>query len=132
MKNKTASSVGVDLFRQNVDVRKLYAIEKVLKDARDEQSLKLLNDIQIHFMDKFDMKSGEEHAWNRLRNMVQDGGRWSPDLIRNNVFKVANSLGMHLPSGMFASAPRMAGEQYKGQKLASLALDRAWGPIIGR
>ena len=34
MKNKTASSVGVELFRQNVDVRKWLVLKKALKDAR--------------------------------------------------------------------------------------------------
>jgi len=114
--NKTAS-VGVDIFRDHVDVRKWYAIQKALKAANDDQSLALMRKIQDYFVKKFDLKSGEEQGWYRLLNMVRDGSRWDVALLRNNVFKVANSLGMSLPSGMFASQQRTA-------------LEQAWGPTI--
>lgn len=109
------ASVGMDIYRQNVDVRKYYEIQKKLKKAGDEQSVKLMHDITEYFADKFSMDSGEEAAWYRLLNMVRDGGRWDEALLRNNVFKIANSLKMKLPSHMFASD-----------------LSAQWGPTIQR
>ena len=109
-------STGVDIFRQSVDPRKWQGVNKALQNAGDDQSIKLLSDIMHHFIGKFDMKSGEEQAWNRLIGLVLKGASWDPSLIRNNVFKVANSLGMRLPSGMFASD--------------KAALVESWGPTL--
>jgi len=97
------ASVGVDIFRQAVDPGKFVKITSKLKKAGDQQSYDLMRDIQRHFMDKFDMDSGEESAWYRLLNMVRSGAQWDESLLRNNVFKIANSLKMKLPSAMFAS-----------------------------
>jgi len=112
---KRQASVGVDIFRQSVDPRKFSKIKSKLKKSGDEQSYNLMNDIMRHFMNKFDMDSGEEGAWYRLLNMVRDGGQWDESLLRNNIFKIANSLKMKLPSAMFASD-----------------LSDQWGPTIPR
>jgi len=112
--NRTAS-IGTDVFRSHVDRRQWVAIQKILRAAQDEQSLKLLDEIQWHFVERFDLKDAEERAWNRLRNMVHDGERWPADLLRNNVFKVANELGINLPSGMFASTSSSILEQEWGK-----------------
>lgn len=107
------AGTGQGIFRQAVDPRKIANIKSKLKKSGDDQSYVLMNNIMWHFMDKFDMDSGEESAWYRLLNMVRDGGRWDEALLRNNVFKIANSLKMKLPSAMFASD-----------------LSAQWGPTI--
>ena len=109
------ASVGTEVFHKFVDTRKFVTIQRNLKGANDEQSVKLLGQIMRHFVAKFELKSGEEDAWHRLLNMVWAGANWDPSLLRNNVFKIANSLGMKLPSGMFAS---------------HTDLEREWGPTL--
>jgi len=104
---------GNEILRELVDYRKFVGLFDTLKKSGDDQSAKLLRDSMDHFAAHFYMKSNEAQAWNRLRNVIRDGAKWSPDLLRNNVFKVADSLGMKLPSSMFASA-----------------LDAAWGPTL--
>jgi len=49
------------------------------------------------------LSSGAEHALSRLQGIVQYAKKWDISLLRNNVFKAANAVGIKLPSGMFAS-----------------------------
>jgi len=94
---------NMDILDELLGYRKFQAIFDALDNADDEQSYNLLLKVRRHFQRKFDLSGGEEAAWSRLVGLIERGSRWDPALIRNNVFKVANSLGMKLPSGMFAS-----------------------------
>jgi hypothetical protein len=44
---------------------------------------------------------GVGEALNRVRQLVTKGQTWDAGMLRNNVFKAANALGMKLPSGSF-------------------------------
>jgi len=85
-----------------VDRRGLIAVRQVMSKAGDQQSADLLRDIQTELLSKLDLDTGTENAVNRLAGLASKGKTWDPALIRNNIFKVANSLGMRLPSGMFS------------------------------
>lgn len=86
-----------------VDRKGLIEVQRVLKKAGDEQSVDLLRDVQMELIDKLELDRGADEAINRLSQLGSRGKGWDPALIRNNVFKAANSLGMKLPSHMFAS-----------------------------
>lgn len=86
-----------------VDRKGLIEVQRVLKKAGDQQSIDLLRDIQINLIEKLDLDRGADEAISRLFQLGSRGKGWDPALIRNNVFKAANSLGMKLPSAMFAS-----------------------------
>mgnify|MGYP003999506491 CR=1 FL=1 len=100
---KTAGSIGMEMLFRYVDRRGLLAVQQVMQKAGDEQSVKLLREVQRSLIDKLSLDRGAEEALNRLTTLASRGTSWDPSLIRNNIFKVANSLGINLPSGMFAS-----------------------------
>jgi len=87
-----------DVFWEMVDKDKFRSLQKALKN--DDQSRKLLDDIGKFFFRKFQLKGQEEYAFNRLMNIIQSSSRDEANL-RNQIFKIANELGMKLPSSMF-------------------------------
>lgn len=87
-----------DIFWNMVDREKFRSLQKALK--ADDQSRKLLDDIGRFFFKKFQLKGQEEYAFNRLMNTIQSGQR-DAAMLRNQIFKIANELGMKLPSSMF-------------------------------
>ena len=95
------ASYKMELLTSVVDTRGLDKVKQNLRKAGDDQSYKLLMECVKYFLDRFDLSSGEEHALNRMAGLASKGANWDPSLVRNNVFKIANSLGMKLPSGMF-------------------------------
>ena len=92
---------GMDILWRVVDRKAFMALHKKMKD--DKQSQDLLREITRKLSASFALSSGEEDGLNRLSNMLPNANRWDEALLRNNIFKVANSLGIRLPSGMFAS-----------------------------
>ena len=107
-KLKTAGSVGMDMLFGVVDRKGLIEVQRVMQKAGDEQSVKLLREVQSTLIDKLSLDRGAEEAMNRLAGLASRGKSWEPALIRNNIFKAANSLGIKLPSGMFASQTKQA------------------------
>jgi len=69
----------------------------------DEQSAELLQEVLSKLSDELEISNGAESALTRIQGVIKNHKHWGPDLLRNNIFKAANSLGIHLPSGMFAS-----------------------------
>jgi hypothetical protein len=98
---KTAN-YGHRMFKEIVDVRGWYDIQKALKAAGDEQSVDLLNDVRIKLTDALDQPPNVERALNRLSSLIGSHSR-DPGNLRNQIFKIAHELGMRLPSSMFAS-----------------------------
>ena len=88
-----------ELFWMLVDQRAYFKLYEKMED--DAQSQELLDDISDALHRELDIKSGSMHALKRLINMVERGGNWDESLLRNNIFKIANSLNIKLPSGMF-------------------------------
>ena len=71
---------------------------KVIKMLdNDKQSIDLLKKIYDVFESKFSAR--EKGALNRLVHLMNNP--LSPDVLRNQIFKVANDLGIKLPSSMF-------------------------------
>jgi hypothetical protein len=94
---KSASRMGVDIFRSFVDPKKFIATRRVL--SMDKQSQDLLRQIQTELLDRLTPDDSTERALNRLSNLLS--GSQDPANLRNQIFKVANELGIRLPSGMF-------------------------------
>lgn len=72
-------------------------------EKTDELSAELLRDVWSALADALDLTANQREALARLQGSVENVGRWQPDLQRNNIFKAANSLGLKLPSHLFAS-----------------------------
>lgn len=101
---KTASDyLGRDLLFHLVDRRELAQITQALTKAGDTQSVQLLREIRETLIERLSVDDRTEDGLTRLINMVKAGKNWDHGTLRNNVFKIANSLGLSLPSGMFAS-----------------------------
>lgn len=98
------------VFWMILDQRAFYDIYQKLD--RDEQSQDLLHEIMEKLSKKLALDTAEMYGLNRLRNMIRDGKGWDEALLRNNVFKVADSLGIRLPSSLFASE-KTAGADYE-------------------
>jgi hypothetical protein len=94
---KSASRMGVDIFRSFVEPKKYIATRRNL--ANDKQSQDLLRQIQTELLDRLTPDDSTERALNRLSNLLS--GSQDPANLRNQIFKVANELGIRLPSGMF-------------------------------
>lgn len=94
---KTSSRMGVELFTSFVDTKKFLNTLRAL--GTDQQSQKLLEQVQRELVDRLTPDSSTERAINRLSNLVS--GNQDPANLRNQIFKVANELGIRLPSGMF-------------------------------
>lgn len=94
---KTSSRMGVELFTSFVDTNKFLDTLEAL--GTDQQSQKLLEQVQRELVDRLTPDSSTERAINRLSNLVR--GNQDPANLRNQIFKVANELKISLPSGMF-------------------------------
>ena len=128
-RGKTAASdMGFDLLYGVVNAAGIQHVRQALTTAKDTESLDLLKKAMSLLADKLSPTSNEEQAIDRLRSLAQDGDRWSADLIRNNVFKIANSLKLALPSGMFASQERTADYKPEGEVFADL-LKKKWNGV---
>jgi hypothetical protein len=70
-------------------------------EEKDEQAGKLLMDVLRELRKKMEIDQGTADALNRIQGLMLKGKNWSPELVRNNVFKAANDMKIKLPSGMF-------------------------------
>lgn len=70
------------LFPDHTDVSEVYL--KIIETLTDRYSVDVATDM----------------AFNKLRNLVSKGSS-SPDLVRNQVFKIADLLDIKLPHGLF-------------------------------
>lgn len=85
--------IGEEIFFSLVSKEKI----DELNSMADEQTKKLLRDIQLTLFDELRLEPLIERSINRLSNIsATDSAN-----IRNQVFKIANDLSMDLPSYMF-------------------------------
>jgi hypothetical protein len=98
MKKKKASGFG--LLKDVVDYTELVRVHRSLAGA-DDQSAKLLREVMAKLGDELELSRGAQEALQRLRGIASQGKSWDTALLRNNIFKAANSLGLRLPSAMF-------------------------------
>lgn len=82
-------------------------IKKIAKE--DEQSSRLFRKAYIKLSKELDLSDNQRNALHKMQFLVRNCDTMDPALIRNQVFKAADSLGMRLPSGMFASQKMAAG-----------------------
>jgi len=99
---KTGSDSGWDILRQLADYDDLVRVHRSLHGA-DDQSAKLLREVMDKLAKELKISRGAEHALSRLMWIAKNGLKADNSLLRNNIFKAANSLGLKLPSAMFAS-----------------------------
>jgi len=91
---------GSDIFYKIVP--KEYAIDLYDRLSKeDKQSAKLFLEVTYELQKQLTLSEGAEHALSRVIGIIANWQRWEPDLLRNNIFKAANSLGMKLPSSNF-------------------------------
>lgn len=107
-RGKKASS-GRDLFEGLVDYSGLVSVYRTLSKV-DRQAADLLRDVMDQLTEELELSRGAQEALNRVRTIASRGQSWDPALLRNNIFKAANLLGMKLPSGMFASEQKTAAD----------------------
>lgn len=99
---KKTAHVGRDILFSLVNERDFHkAVRQIGKD--DQQSADLLQDVGRKLMDEFNISRDAQEAFNRFRLVINHAGKWDIALLRNNIFKAAHSLGMKLPSMIFAS-----------------------------
>lgn len=96
---KVASSN--DIIEYVLPEQELMKLVDVLEKAGDTQSSALVMEVYQKLAERLEITTNEASALNRLKNTIQAADSWRPDLLRNNVFKAADLLGIKLPSGMF-------------------------------
>ena len=68
---------------------------------QDRQSADLFIDVVQQLQEEMNLSRGASEALSRIIGVVAHGQSWDIALLRNNIFKAANALGMDLPSHMF-------------------------------
>lgn len=86
-----------ELFDYLVDPTEVFE----LHGAVDEQTADLLYEIVVELQAQMEMPDGTLEALGRLLGALDNRNSWDEGLLRNNIFKVANSLGMELPGYSF-------------------------------
>ena len=99
--SKTAGN-GHEVLWWLLDQRDFFKMYRTV-EKQDKQSAQLLKDITDKLADSLKIKDNEYNAISRLTQLVKGGQNWDISLQRNNIFKVADLMGIKLPSGMFAS-----------------------------
>lgn len=94
---KSASMMGNDILNSFVDPKKFMATRNKL--SMDKQSQDLLLEVRRELLKRLAVDDSTERAINRLSNLVS--GSQDPTNLRNQIFKVADELGIRLPSAMF-------------------------------
>lgn len=93
---ESRDSVFYDIVDEDETVQLYNKLEEL-----DEQAAKLMYACIQEFQKKLTLDPNTQQALNRFQGMVSRGQNWDAGMLRNNVFKVADSLGLKLPSGMF-------------------------------
>ena len=99
--SKTAGN-GHEVLWWLLDQRDFFKMYRTV-EKQDKQSAQLLQDITDKLSDSLKIKDNEYNAISRLTQLIKGGQNWDISLQRNNIFKVADLMGIKLPSGMFAS-----------------------------
>jgi hypothetical protein len=88
-------------------------IRRALSKDGDEASVKLWDESARKIAKELEMPSSFDVALTRMMNLVERGPR-DPDMTRNQVFKIADLLGIKMPHGIFASTDKEAGKHKVG------------------
>ena len=88
----------------------LQFLDKMEDELKDKQSADLARDVYMTLSKRLTLSDNEERALNRLVASVQRND-WDAATQRNNIFKAADLLRIHLPSYIFASDQSLSGTQ---------------------
>lgn len=94
MKHATDRTANIDLLNEIVSQRDVAG----LKRKADEQTYKLAVQVYMELKKRISLDNRESEALNRLKYSVNASDE---GMIRNNIFKAADALGMKLPSSSF-------------------------------
>jgi hypothetical protein len=95
------ASKGGEIVKQLLGGDRNFILAYYEVEKKDEQSAELMREVFEKLAKQLDLNTREAEALNRLRNVTENAKRWDAGLLRNNIFKAANSLGIKLPSAMF-------------------------------
>ena len=98
-----------------------WQVEDAFKDIEkfDEQSATLFVESWTKLSQAAEMTSSQRDALSRLVEVIKKRSSMQKDLLRNNVFKAANSLGIKLPSYSFAASRKDGSAVMKDKELRS-------------
>lgn len=95
-----SSSGGQDIFHSIVPQRDVMKMYDRLSDE-DEQTAELYVKTVQKLTKMLDLPRGAQEALRRIQDVSDRGQRWDMGLLRNNIFKAADAVGIHLPSASF-------------------------------
>ena len=96
----TASNAGYEILSGYVGGSA--KLQSFLHDSDlDGQTSELLGEVASKLSEELEPKGRIMSALNRFSNLVAKGSNQNPAELRTQIFKVANELGLKLPSGMF-------------------------------
>lgn len=105
-----------EMFFELVDKKKWRGIMDALRKAGDQASLDMWVKASEEISDQLRMDRNTEMALNKMRNLMVKSNWNDPKalaLLRNQVFKIADLLGIKLPHAMFASQDKEAARKFK-------------------
>lgn len=96
---KTAHT-GYDILLGMIPVAYYHRLHDRLT-KEDDQSAKLMTEVFSKLSDELNIDRGAQEALGRMKDITGRGQRWDVSLLRNNIFKAADALGIRLPSHNF-------------------------------
>lgn len=93
-----ADYLGKEILFKFLDRRKVIALQKTLRDAKEDQAVELLRDIQVALIGALTPSQDVEQSINRFSNLLSTT---NPDVgqIRNDLGKIADQLRIQIPRG---------------------------------
>ena len=100
MDKKADISIGMKTVGEYLSKRDLFSVKRALQKEGDDQSAELLRKVYVELAERLSPKdSATVQALNRLSKISRLKGPGA----RNSIFKMADLLGIKLPSMIFAS-----------------------------
>ena len=67
----------------------------------DEQAAELFYQVYKELAERLNLKPGDQEGLQRFLQVIANAQQWDTGLLRNNIFKAANAMGIPLPSHAF-------------------------------
>lgn len=84
-----------NLFREIIDYRGLASIMSPSRNQGDKRIKKMFGDIFEYFSERLELERGEEQAFNRLEQLIDQAPEG--DRLLNQLAKIADLLGLKTP-----------------------------------
>jgi hypothetical protein len=105
---KQSSGSGYEILNTLLGGERVVQHAQDVIDGKDTQAAGLYIQVSLGLAKALSLTDSQEHALSRLKQVVENADRWDAGLLRNNIFKAADSMGIKLPSFMFASETKQA------------------------